>query len=103
MSLSIRRTLLKPKIEEQLKGELAESWSKGKTGKEIATKLQFGVKGTIYEKVKPSYVYYYRQKFAKDAPEFFPTRKDPAFAKNTPSARDGLRRSRYKMLSLIHI
>ena len=101
MSL-VRQPLLEPEVEAQLKGELSYFWLNGKSGKkmlgkEIAKELKFGIEGSLYEKVKPHYVYYYRQKFAKNNPELFPLRKKPAFAKKTLSACKSLRKSRYKV------
>jgi hypothetical protein len=77
-----RQPLLKPEVEEQLKDELSQLWLMGMTGKNIAQDLQFGVKGTDYEKLKPHYVYYYRQKFAEKNPDLFPPRNEPPFAKD---------------------
>jgi hypothetical protein len=79
----IRQPLLKPEVEDKLKGELSELWLTGMKGRDIAQKLHFGVKGKPYEKLKPEYVYYYRQKFAKKSPELFPLRIDPPFAQKT--------------------
>jgi len=82
-----RQPLLNLDVEEQLKQEFHPLWLSGLSGKEIAEKLQFGVKGTIYEKVKPNYVYFYRLKWqkqhlknVKQNPLDFPARKKPAFA-----------------------
>ena len=96
MSL-VRQPLLKPEVEDKLKNELSKHWLAGMKGKDIAQELTFGVKGSPYEKLKPCYVYYYRQKFAKDEPELFPLRQAPSFAKNTLSANRNLRRTRYKV------
>lgn len=90
-----RESILNDEVETQLKAELSVLWLKGVQGKVIAQELQFGVKGSPYEKVKPEYVFFYRQKFAKDNPELFPLRRKASFAKNTASRRDGLRKSRY--------
>jgi len=79
MSL-VRQPLLKPEVENKLKNELSKHWLAGMKGKDIAQELTFGVKGSPYEKLKPCYVYYYRQKFAKDEPELFPIRNKPPFA-----------------------
>jgi len=79
MSL-VRQPLLNPKVENKLKNELSKRWLAGMKGRDIAQELKFGVKGSPYEKLKPCYVYYYRQKFAKDEPELFPIRNKPPFA-----------------------
>jgi len=52
---------LSKEVEEQLKKDLELLWSSDLTGPEIAEKLKFG--SGIYEKLKPTHVYHYRQKF----------------------------------------
>lgn len=84
-----RESILNDEVETQLKAELSVLWLKGVQGKVIAQELQFGVKGSPYEKVKPEYVFFYRQKFN------LPLRRKASFAKTTASRRDGLRKSRY--------
>jgi len=85
----VRQPLLEKEVEEQLKDELSELWLAGKKGREIAQELNFSeptiqVNGkevkNPYAKVRPEYVYYYRQKFAKESPELFPIRRKPSFA-----------------------
>lgn len=58
-----RQDLLEPEVQEQLKDEMAEYWSAGLKGRQIAEVLEFGVPGSIYELIKPEYFYYFRQKF----------------------------------------
>ena len=53
----------------------------GKTGRQIAEELNFGVPGTAYKKVKPEYFYYYRQKF-KLPPYHGDTERRPPFAQD---------------------
>ena len=53
----------------------------GQVRKRHCKQLEFGVENSPYKKVKPAYVYYYRQKFAEEEPERFPLRKEPSFAK----------------------
>jgi integrase len=83
--------LLTLEVENQLKVEMFPLWDKLIKGPEIARKLQFGVEGSPYEKIKPEYIYYFRQKFntskynsdGKTENEFFgkfPPRKRPSFA-----------------------
>ena len=96
MPAYIRQALLNPETERQLKEEMFVYWneknSKGKpknSGKEIAEILQFGIEGTKYEKIKPNYIFFYRQRFNAELNtdetknDFFgkyPTRKKGAFA-----------------------
>lgn len=70
-----RQPLLKPEVETQLKKDMSKLWSQGISGRVIATQLNFGKSGTLYEKVKPEYIYFYRQKFN------LPLRQKPPFAK----------------------
>lgn len=77
-----RQALLTPEVEEQLKQDFLPLWRSGFSGSDIAEKLQLGVEGSPYEKVKPNYVYFYRQKFK------FPIRRKPSF---------GLGEQRYKV------
>ena len=96
-----RESLLKPEVEKQLKIEMSKLWLSEEPkylGKEIAEKLQFGVSIIVkgketnpYVKVKPEYVFFYRQKFK------LPLRKKASFAKTTESKRLGLRKSRYRV------
>lgn len=104
--LSIREPLLDEETEAKLRVELSELWLSGMKGKDIAKKLHFGeytlkVNGkrlwNPYANIRPEYVYFYRQKFAKKNPELFPIRHKPAFARNTPSANRTLRKTRYKV------
>jgi len=76
----VRQPLLNAAEEDKLMAEMRPLWLTGIPGKNIAQKLRFGAKGTPYKKVKTSYVYYYRQKFAKKDPDGFPIRKHPSFA-----------------------
>ena len=102
-----RQSILNDEVEDQLKGELSKLWLSENPkllGKEIAEKLQFGKSIMVnkketnpYFKVKSEYVFFYRQKFAKENPELFPLRKKASFAKTTNSAKPGLRKSRYKV------
>ena len=90
----IRKALLNPEDEEKFKIEFSELWLSEKpkySGSEIAEKLQFGVEGTKYEKLKPEYVYFYRQKFG------LPIRKKPSFGKTKEAKDAGVRTSRYKV------
>jgi len=96
-----RQSILKPEVEDQLKSELSKLWLSENPkllGKEIAEKLQFGISVMVnkketnpYVKVKPEYIFFYRQKFK------LPLRKKASFAKTTDSKRVGLRKSRYKV------
>lgn len=72
-----REPLLKPEEEEQLKVEMSKWWDLELRGNQIAEILQFGEKNTLYEKVKPNYFYYYRQKFD------LPIHKEPSFPKGS--------------------
>ena len=94
-----RHSILNDEVDNQLKTELSPlglSENPKLLGKEIAEKLQFGKSIIVnkketnpYAKVKPEYVFFYRQKFK------LPLRKKPSFAKTTDSKRDGLRKTRY--------
>lgn len=76
-----RQPLLKPEVEAELEKDLTRFWfSKDKDGrkykgKDIARMLCFGVEGMPYEKLKPCYVYYYRQKFGLHRRRKAPFRK----------------------------
>jgi hypothetical protein len=92
MSTQIRQPLLNLEQEEKLKLDFKELWdAKDENGKwkytslEIAEQLGFGKPGT-YEKLKPHYIRYYRQKFEAQHQEkpdkfplSFPRRRTPAF------------------------
>ena len=58
-----RAAILKPEIEDKLKKELHTLWDAGFPARIIAEKLNFGVKGTDYEKLKRHHVWFYRSKF----------------------------------------
>ncbi|MFC1487254.1 hypothetical protein ACFLRN_06180 [Thermoproteota archaeon] len=82
-----RESLLTPKEEVELMIDMFTPWSRGMKGSNIALKLQFGVEGSKYEKLKPEYVYFYRQKFERlhqaepeEFPLSFPIRVKPKFA-----------------------
>jgi integrase len=77
MSNFVRQPLLSPEVEAKLKEQMKRKWLSGMPGKQIADELGFGKHGTSYEKVKPNYIYFYRQKFN------LPTRNDPPFEKGT--------------------
>lgn len=81
-----RQPLLTPEQEEELTNKMSELWDNGFTGKQIAEILNFGEVGP-YEKIKPEYVYYYRQKLN------LPRRQKPKFSKTDPN----LRNERYKV------
>jgi len=88
-----KQALLTKAEEHQLKTEMLPLWLSGMKGKNIAEKLQLGVEGTKYAKVRQDYVYFYRQKFNDDETdkEFFGKfviRNNSPFAKGT---------SRYKV------
>lgn len=98
-----RQPLLSPEVEQQLKEEMYPLWKSGVKGKKIAEQLQFGVKETLYKKVNPKYIFFYRQKFedqhqknSKENPLSFSIRRKPAFAKRTKSASKKLPRTRYR-------
>ena len=62
-------------------------WLDGTSGKDTAKILQFGVKDTIFEKVKPNYIFFYRFKFNNDDSDEnkaffgkFPPRRKAPFA-----------------------
>ena len=96
MPAHTRKALLTPETENKLKEEMFVLWNEknlknksNHSGKEIAEKLQFGVKGTKYAKVKPNYIFFYRQRFNAELNSDqtknsfygkFPTRKKGAFA-----------------------
>ena len=97
-----RQPLLSPEIEDRLKTEMKPLWDAGLYGGQIATILEFGIPGTAYAKVKPNYVYFYRQKFEKEfqeekSPISFPIRQPPRFAKDAERYAD-LRATRYKKI-----
>jgi len=58
-----RQPLLNAEMEILLKEEMLPLWTKGTKGNDIAQELQFGVEGTKFAKVKPHYIYFFRQKF----------------------------------------
>ena len=58
----VRQPLLNTEQTEQLKAEVEELWKQGYDGQYIARRLGFGEKGK-YQKLKPQYIYFYRQKF----------------------------------------
>ena len=83
-----KQALLNKDDEFKLKTRMLPLWLDGTSGKDIAKELQFGVKGTIFAKIKPNYIYFFRQKFnddeAEDNTEFFgkfPIRRKAPFAK----------------------
>jgi len=103
MSSFKREPLLSSDVEEQLKEAMLPLWKSGVPGRKIAQQLQFGVKETLFEKVHPDYIFYYRHKFntsvknsdKKNYNKFFgkfTRRKKPAFSKIDPNVRD----KRYK-------
>jgi hypothetical protein len=77
MSAFARQPLLTKEEEDELKVKMRYRWKKGMKGKEIAEELGFGEPG-IYEKLKPNYIYYYRQKLN------LPPRNEPPFPKDSP-------------------
>ena len=85
-----RQPLLNAEDETQLKEEFLPLWLSGMKGKQIAQELQFGVKGTKFAKVRPHYIYFFRQKFNDDEAEEnkeyfgkFKLRRKAPFAKGT--------------------
>jgi len=102
-----RQPLLAPEVEEQFKEEFLPLWLQGMPaevggtpekkllGREIAEKLELGIKGSPYEKIPTSYTYFYRLKWQKlhmekpkKNPLSFPHRGTPSF---------GLGKQRYKV------
>lgn len=79
-----RTALLKPEVENQLRLDLKELWTAGKTAKEIADILEFGVKDTKYAQLKVFHVWLYRSKFAKKYPRSFPKRGNAGIRKGQP-------------------
>lgn len=71
----VRQPILTKQEEEQLKADLSKLWREGYTASKISKILGFGITGTIYEKLKPYHVYFYRQKFG------FRKRQNGAFNK----------------------
>jgi len=63
MSFIVRQPVLKPEEEGVLKKVLEPLWNAGYSAREIAEKLEFGVPGTKWEKLKIYHVYFYRSKF----------------------------------------
>ena len=98
-----RQPLLELETEEQLKEKMHPLWSSGKPGRKIAKELQFGVKETTFEKVRPDYIFYYRHKFNTSPKNIdgtenkffgkFGRRKKPVFSKIDDTVRD----KRYKV------
>ena len=95
MPLFTRQALLNPEQEDNLKAQMLPLWNSGMPAKDIAQSLQFGVKGTQFEKVLPQYVYYYRLKFNKKDPQSFLHRKLP------PRKQSGLSRYKHKQEKLM--
>jgi hypothetical protein len=60
-----RSPVLAPKVEIQLAEQMKPLWTEGKTAKEIADILEFGVSNTDYAKLKKFHVWAYRSKFNK--------------------------------------
>lgn len=60
-----RQPVLVPEIEERLKEEMRPLWNGGALARDIASKLNFGVKveGNPYSKLKVRHVWFYRFKF----------------------------------------
>lgn len=90
-----RQPVLERPIELKLRQELKEKWSVGLTAPKIAEALNFGIKGSPYEKLKTYHVWFYRHKFnekdKKDEtwqPGQFPKRRKGAIRKGS---------SRYKV------
>ena len=91
-----RQPLLNTEDETKLKEAMLPLWKKGTSGKDIASELKFGVRGSIFEKIKREYVFYFRQKFNDDEAESnkeffgkFPPRRKAPFAKGTPRYKCG--------------
>lgn len=80
----VRQPLLKPEVEATLKSAFTDLWLEGKNGAYIADKLEFGVPGSPYEKVKPNYVYFYRQKFGLPTRREGPTKMGESRYKHSP-------------------
>lgn len=59
----VRQPVLQKEEEKQLEKDLKPLWEKGLTGPKIVERLDFGVEGTDYEKLKLYHVYFYRRKF----------------------------------------
>lgn len=60
-----RSPVLKPEIEVQLATEMKPLYESGLSAKQITAILQFGEKGTIYEKLELYHIYFFRSKFNK--------------------------------------
>jgi hypothetical protein len=59
----VRQPLLSAEVEARLKKEMGLMWRQGHKAKDIAEALCFGEEGTIFKKLKPYHVYFYRSKF----------------------------------------
>lgn len=95
---------LEAEVEEQLAEQMKPLWNGGFTARQIANKLNFGFKGSDYEKLKILHIWFYRSKFNKGKEgkstdhlaKFkgkFPKRKGHGIAKGQPRYKDKLKKT----------